>query len=218
MKRCMLLLIILAFSLTAINGQDRLTGKPFATRSEVIAQHGMACTSQPLATQVALDILKQGGNAIDAAIAANAVIGLMEPTGNGIGGDLFAIIWDSNTEQLYGLNASGRSPKSLTLDYFKENGFERIPSHGPLPVSVPGCVDGWFEMHKKFGTLPMETILSPAIRYAREGFPVTEVIAYYWSSARSLSRFPNVSETYMPEGAPPAKGEIFRNPFLANTL
>jgi len=214
----MLLLIILAFSLTAINGQDRLTGKPFATRSEVIAQHGMACTSQPLATQVALDILKQGGNAIDAAIAANAVIGLMEPTGNGIGGDLFAIIWDSNTEQLYGLNASGRSPKSLTLDYFKENGFERIPSHGPLPVSVPGCVDGWFEMHKKFGTLPMETILSPAIRYAREGFPVTEVIAYYWSSARSLSRFPNVSETYMPEGAPPAKGEIFRNPFLANTL
>ncbi len=218
MKRYMLLPLILVFSLTSMNGQDRLTGKSFATRSEVIAQHGMACTSQPLATQVALDILKQGGNAIDAAIAANAVIGLMEPTGNGIGGDLFAIIWDSKTEKLYGLNASGRSPRSLTLDYFKENGLERIPSHGPLPVSVPGCVDGWFEMHKKFGTLPMETILSPAIRYAREGFPVSEVIAYYWRSARSLSRFPNVSETYMPEGAPPSKGEIFRNPFLANTL
>jgi len=218
MKRYMLLSIILALLFTTIHGQDRLTGKPFATRSEVIAQHGMACTSQPLATQVALDILKQGGNAIDAAIAANAVIGLMEPTGSGIGGDLFAIIWDSKTGQLYGLNASGRSPKSLTLDYFKKNGFERIPSHGPLPVSVPGCVDGWFEMHKRFGTLPMETILSPAIRYAREGFPVTELIAYYWRSARSLSRFPNVSETYMPEGAPPAKGEIFRNPYLANTL
>jgi len=218
MKKYMLLSIILALLFSTIHGQDRLTGKPFATRSEVIAQHGMACTSQPLATQVALDILKQGGNAIDAAIAANAVIGLMEPTGSGIGGDLFAIIWDSKTGQLYGLNASGRSPKSLTLDYFKKNGFERIPSYGPLPVSVPGCVDGWFEMHKKFGTLPMETILSPAIRYAREGFPVTEVIAYYWRSARSLSRFPNVSETYMPEGAPPAKGEIFRNPYLANTL
>jgi len=218
MKRYMLLSIILALLFTTIHGQDRLTGKPFATRSEVIAQHGMACTSQPLATQVALDILKQGGNAIDAAIAANAVIGLMEPTGSGIGGDLFAIIWDSKTGQLYGLNASGRSPKSLTLDYFKKTGFERIPSHGPLPVSVPGCVDGWFEMHKRFGTLPMETILSPAIRYAREGFPVTELIAYYWRSARSLSRFPNVSETYMPEGAPPAKGEIFRNPYLANTL
>ncbi len=218
MKRYMLLSIILALLFITTHGQDRLTGKLFATRSEVIAQHGMACTSQPLATQVALDILKQGGNAIDAAIAANAVIGLMEPTGSGIGGDLFAIIWDSKTGQLYGLNASGRSPKSLTLDYFKKNGVERIPSYGPLPVSVPGCVDGWFEMHKKFGSLPMETILSPAIRYAREGFPVTELIAYYWRSARSLSRFPNVSETYMPEGAPPAKGEIFRNPYLANTL
>jgi len=218
MKRIILLPIIMISISALTTAQDRLTGKSFATRSEVIAQHGMACTSQPLATQVALDILKQGGNAIDAAIAANAVLGLMEPTGNGIGGDLFAIIWDNKTEQLYGLNGSGRSPKSLTPDYFKENGMERIPSHGPLPVSVPGCVDGWFEMHKKFGTLPMTTILSPAIGYAREGFPVTEVIAYYWRSARSLSRFPNVSDTYMPEGAPPAKGEIFRNPNLANTL
>jgi gamma-glutamyltranspeptidase/glutathione hydrolase len=218
MKKYTLISISLILIFNPLYGQDRLTGKAFATRSEVIAQHGMACTSQPLATQIALDILKQGGNAIDAAIAANAVIGLMEPTGNGIGGDLFAIIWDSKTKQLYGLNASGRSPKSLTLDYFKGNGFERIPAYGPLPVSVPGCVDGWFEMHKKFGTLPMETLLSPAIRYAREGFPVTELIAYYWRSARSLSRFPNVSETYMPEGTSPAKGEIFRNPYLANTL
>lgn len=215
----------LVFSLSLLSivvfgfGQDRITGAPFATRSEVIAQHGMACTSQPLATQVALDILKAGGNAIDAAIAANAVLGLVEPTGNGIGGDLFAIVWDANTEQLYGLNASGRSPRSLTRAYFEENGYDKIPAYGPLPVSVPGCVDGWFELHKKFGTKEMEEILQPAISYAREGFPLTELIAYYWAGgARSLSRFPNVAEVYMPGGKAPAKGEIFKNPYLASTL
>ena len=170
--------------------QDRITGKTFATRSEVIAKHGMAATSQPLATQIALDILKKGGNAIDAAIAANAALGLMEPTGNGIGGDLFAIIWDAKTQKLYGLNASGRSPKSLTLEYFKEKGFTKIPSHGPLSVSVPGCVDGWFEMHKKFGSMKMTEILKPAIDYAREGFPVSELIAYYWNgNSRNLKDF-----------------------------
>ena len=201
-----------------MQGQDRLTGLPFATRSEVIAQNGMACTSQPLATQVALDILKDGGNAIDAAIAANAMLGLVEPTGNGIGGDLFAIVWDAKTEKLYGLNASGRSPRSLTLSYFQEKGLESIPSHGPLPVSVPGAVDGWFELHNRFGSIPMTKILGPAIQYASEGFPVTELIAYYWQSARYLSRFPNVSEVYMPNGDPPEKGDIFKNPYLANTL
>lgn len=199
--------------------QDRLTGKSFATRSEVIARHGMACTSQPLATQVALDILKGGGNAIDAAIAANAVLGLVEPTGNGIGGDLFAIVWDAESGQLYGLNASGRSPRSLTIDYFRENGLEQIPAYGPLPVSVPGCVDGWFELHGRFGTIQMEKILQPAIEYAREGFPVTELIAYYWAGGvKNLSRFPNVTEVYMPGGKAPAKGEIFKNPYLAGTL
>ena len=211
-------LVIFLFSGILI-AQDRLTGRDFATRSEVIAQHGMACTSQPLATQVALDILKKGGNAVDAAIAANAVLGLVEPTGSGIGGDLFAIIWDGKTKKLYGLNASGRSPKSLTLDYFKEKGYEKIPSYGPLPVSVPGCVDGWFEMFKKFGSLPMSEILQPAINYARNGFPVTELIASYWrGGARSLSRYPNIAEIYMPNGSPPQKGEIFKNPYLANTL
>jgi len=199
--------------------QDRITGAPFATRSEVIAQHGMACTSQPLATQVALDILKAGGNAIDAAIAANAVLGLVEPISNGIGGDLFAIVWEAKSGQLHGLNASGRSPRSLTLEYFQEKGFEKIPSYGPLPVSVPGCVDGWFELHNKFGSLGMDQILKPAIRYAKEGFPVSEVIAYYWAgNARSLSRYPNVSEVFMPGGKAPAKGEIFQNLALANTL
>jgi gamma-glutamyltranspeptidase/glutathione hydrolase len=199
--------------------QDRITGEPFATRSEVIAQHGMACTSQPLATQVALDVLKAGGNAIDAAIAANAVLGLVEPTGNGIGGDLFAIVWDAETGQLYGLNASGRSPQTLTLDYFKKKGYKKIPPYGPLPVSVPGCVDGWFELHGRFGSMKMDQILMPAINYAREGFPVTELISHYWAgNARSLSKYPNVSEVYMPGGKAPAKGEIFKNLYLANTL
>ena len=205
--------------LQGLNAQDRITGETFATRSEVIAQHGMACTSQPLATQVALDILKAGGNAVDAAIAANAVLGLVEPISNGIGGDLFAIIWDAGTKKLYGLNASGRSPRSLSLEYFKENGYDKIPSYGPLPVSVPGCVDGWFELNKKFGSMDMEQILGPAIKYASEGFPVTEVIAYYWAgNARSLSRYPNVADVYMPDGKPPAKGEVFKNPYLAETL
>lgn len=215
--------IIVSLTLVMLVGvtyaQDRLTGKPFATRSEVISQHGMACTSQPLATQVALGILKAGGNAIDAAIAANALLGLVEPTGNGVGGDLFAIVWDAKTKQLYGLNASGRSPQSLTIDYFKENGYDQIPAYGPLPVSVPGCVDGWCELNKRFGSMEMDQILQPAIGYAREGFPVTELIAYFWAgNARSLSRYPNVAEVYMPNGKAPAKGEIFKNPYLANTL
>ncbi|MCK5137579.1 MAG: gamma-glutamyltransferase [Bacteroidales bacterium] len=215
--------LVLSLSLVVLFGQvfaqDRITGETFATRSEVIAQHGMACTSQPLATQVALDILKAGGNAVDAAIAANAVLGLVEPTGNGMGGDLFAIVWDAETKELYGLNASGRSPRSLTLDYFKENEFEKIPSYGPLPVSVPGCVDGWFELHGRFGSMEMKQILKPAIEYARGGFPVTELIAYYWASGASeLSRYPNVAEVYMPGGKAPAKGEIFKNPYLAGTL
>jgi gamma-glutamyltranspeptidase/glutathione hydrolase len=217
--RNVLILLCLVLIVQQMHAQDRLTGKPFASRSEVIARHGMACTSQPLATQVALDILKAGGNAIDAAIAANAVLGLVEPTGNGIGGDLFAIVWDARTSGLYGLNASGRSPRSLTLDYFIEKGYEKIPSYGPLPVSVPGCVDGWFELNRRFGTMEMKTILQPAIDYAREGFPVTELIAYYWESgARALKQYPNVADVYMPGGKAPAKGEIFRNPNLAATL
>jgi gamma-glutamyltranspeptidase/glutathione hydrolase len=199
--------------------QDRITGRNFATRSEVIAVHGMAATSQPLATQVCLDILKAGGNAVDAAIAGNAVLGLMEPTGNGIGGDLFAIIWDAETGRLYGLNASGRSPRSLALEYFSKNGYASIPSYGPLPVSVPGCVDGWFEMHDRFGSMDMRDILAPAIRYASEGFPVSELIAYYMQAgAARLQEYPGFRETYMPGGHTPAKGEIFRNPRLAGTL
>ena len=199
--------------------QDRITGHSFATRSEVIAAHGMAATSQPLATQVCLDILKQGGNAIDAAIAGNAMLGLVEPVSNGIGGDLFAIIWDAKTKKLYGLNASGRSPKSLTLEYFKANGYTSIPAYGPLPVSVPGCVDGWFEMHGRFGSLDMTKVLAPVVTYARDGFPVSELIAYYLErSAMGFKKYPGFKETYMPGGKTASKGEIFKNPYLANTL
>ena len=206
-------------SSSTLQAADRVTGETFASRSPVLATQGMAATSQPLATQIALDILKQGGTAVDAAIAANAALGLMEPTGNGIGGDLYAIVWDAKTQQLHGLNASGRSPKSLTLEYFLQNEYEAIPSHGPLPVSVPGAVDGWFMLHEKFGKLPMSTLLKPTITYAENGFPVSQLIAYYWNrSVPLLSKWPGFVEQFTIEGAAPKEGEIWRNPNLARTL
>jgi len=212
------MMMVAGSSMASEPGYDRVTGRALASRSEVIAPHGMAATSQPLATQIALDILKAGGSAVDAAIAANAALGLMEPTGCGIGGDLFAIVWDAEKGELTGLNASGRAPRAMTLEYFQKNGIDRIPAFGPLPVSVPGAVDGWFELHNRYGRLPMADILAPAIRYAREGFPVSEVIAYYLS--RSVARreqYPGFAETFMPNGSMPKKGEIFRNPRLAKT-
>ena len=213
-----LFLIVITLSLKSYS-QDRITGELFSTRSEVIAANGMVATSHPLATNVGIDILKNGGNAIDAAIAANAAIGLMEPTGNGIGGDLFAIIWIEKDKKLYGLNASGRSPKNLTLDYFKNNNFSEIPAYGPLPVSVPGCVDGWFEMHEKFGSTPMQDLLQPAIEYADNGFPVTELVSYYMKKASKIfDMYPNFKETYYINGTTPKKGQIFQNKDLANTL
>jgi len=213
-------IIVLLFISTAFCfSQDRITGKHFATRSEVLAQNGMACTSQPLATQAAIDILQQGGNAVDAAIAANAVNGVVEPMNGGIGGDLFAIVWIEEDKELYGLNASGRSPNTLTLDIMKEMGLKKIPLHGPLPVTVPGCVDGWFELHDRFGSLPMEKILAPAIRYAKQGFPVTEIIAAYWqNSSRGIKDMPGFAETFLPSGRAPQKGDVFKNPALAKTL
>ncbi|MBN2215548.1 MAG: gamma-glutamyltransferase [Bacteroidales bacterium] len=219
MKTVIKTLVVLSLVYSAVSAQDRITGYTFATRSEVIARHGMAATSQPLATQAAIDILKKGGSAVDAAIAANALLGLVEPTGCGVGGDLFAIVWDAGTGKLYGLNASGRSPRKLTSGWFKQNGYSKIPSLGPLPVTVPGCVDGWFELHKRFGKLEIKEILQPAIGYALDGFPVTELIAYYIErNARVLEQYPNFKEVYMPGGRTPAKGEIFRNPYLAHTL
>jgi len=199
--------------------QNRPAGKSIATRSEVIARNGMAATSHPLATQVALDILKRGGSAVDAAIAANAMLGLVEPMSNGIGGDLFAIVWDAKTKKLYGLNASGRSPYGLTMENFKEMGLDEIPIRGPLPVSVPGCVDGWYELHNKFGKVSMKEILQPAIDYARNGFGVTEIIADAWAAeAPEITDQPGFNEIYMPNGRAPIKGEIFKNIPLASTL
>ena len=204
--------------LNMLSGYDRITGLPFASRSEVIAENGMAATSHPLATQTAIDVLQQGGNAIDAAIAANAVLGLVEPTGCGIGGDLFAIVWDAETQQLYGLNSSGPSPQGMTIDFVKDQGLEMIPAYGPLPVTVPGAVAGWTALHKKFGRKNFKSLFSSAINYAENGFPVTELIAYYLDgSSKRFKDYPNFADVWMKNGATPRKGEIFKNPALANT-
>ena len=198
--------------------QQRRIGLPFATRSEALAPQAMAATSQPLATTAALEVMRRGGSAVDGAIAANAVLGLTEPTGAGIGGDLFAIVWDPGERRLFGLNASGRSPRSLTLEHFRSQGMTRIPPVGPLPVTVPGAVDGWFELHGRFGRLPMADVLAPAIGYARDGFPVTEVIADGWErNVRVLEKYPGFAATFMPGGRAPSKGELFANPRLART-
>jgi len=217
MKKIFTVLLLISL-VSQLSAQDRLTGKAFTSRSEILARNGMAATSQPLATQVALDILRKGGSAMDAAIAANAVLGLVEPASCGIGGDIFAIVWDAKTEKLYGFNGSGRAPKSLNIDYFKDRGIKYIPDLGPLPVSVPGAVDGWFALHARFGTLPMSTILQPAIDYGRAGFPVSEVIAYEMESNFSgKEELPGFADTYMPNGHTPKKGEVFKNPNLSNT-
>ena len=217
-------------SLRGDNRGDRVYGAGWATRSSVLGKEGMAATSHPLASQIAIDVLKKGGSAVDAAIAANAALGLMEPTGNGIGGDLFAIIWDPESKKLHGLNASGRAPLGQTLDELKAKLTDKndIPDWGSLSVSVPGAVDGWFTMHEKFGRLPMSENLAPAVKYARDGFPVTQVIAYYMDL--SSNAFPRLHEdgvieeidnyraTYLIDGKAPVEGQMFRNPDLANTL
>jgi gamma-glutamyltranspeptidase/glutathione hydrolase len=162
----------------------------------VIAKNGMVATSHPLATQIGLDILRNGGNAIDAAIAANIALGLMEPTGNGIGGDLFVILWDEDSQKLYGLNASGPSPKSLSIEYFKDNNLSKIPSYGPLPVTVPGAVDGWIKLHERFGSVKFKDLFTPTINYARNGFPITETIAFYLkSSSERFKSYPNFKKS-----------------------
>jgi gamma-glutamyltranspeptidase/glutathione hydrolase len=177
----------------------------------------MVATSQPLAAQIGLDVLKAGGNAVDAAIATNAAMGLMEPTSNGIGGDLFVIVWDSKSKRLYGLNASGRAPAKATRQWFRDHGHDSIPTTGPLSWSVPGCVDGWAELHARFGSKPLADLLAPTIRYADDGFPVTEVIAGYWRSAERM-RDPGMRHTFLIDGKSPRAGEVFKNPELADSL
>ncbi|NQZ46547.1 MAG: gamma-glutamyltransferase [Erythrobacter sp.] len=230
----------LALAVTPIAAQDARPveeqigsgGRPVGanwSRSPVYAENGMAATAHPLATQIALEILREGGSAVDAAIAANAALGLMEPTGNGIGGDVFAIIYDPKTDQLYGLNGSGRSPKGQSLNQLLEQlgGANALPPVGHLPVTIPGTVDGWFAMHERFGTLPMSQILAPTIAYARDGHPVAPVISMYFE--RSLAsytnrlesypfEFDNARATFFPDGTAPQPGDIFKNPDLANTL
>jgi len=211
--------VLLVETAPGARAEDRPTGRSFATRSVAMAPHAMAATSHPLATEIALDVVRQGGSAVDAAIAANAALGLMEPTGCGIGGDLFAIVWDAKTQKLYGLNASGRSPATLTLDEFRRRELDSIPALGPLPVSVPGCVDGWFELHGKFGRLPMDRLLAPTVAYARDGFPITPVIGDAWRrGAPKLKDQPGFAEIFLPGGEGPRDGQRFRNPALADTL
>ncbi len=199
-------------------GYDRPTSNPHQSRSAVVARHGIVATSQPLAVQAGLDVLKRGGNAVDAAIAANAVIGVVEPMSCGIGGDLFVLYWDAKTKKLYGLNGSGRSPHKISREVFAKNGLKQIPDEGPLSWSAPGCVAGWHDLRERFGTLPLAELLAPGIKYAEEGFAVSEVIAHDWqSSERRLLQWPDSAATYLPGGRAPAEGEIFRNPRLAAT-
>ena len=217
-----------AFPMT---GQRPESGRPIATRSPVVAPNGAAATAHPLATQTAIDVLKAGGSAVDAAIAANAMLGLVEPTGNGIGGDLFAIVWDPQTQKLYGYNGSGRSAMDATLadaqakaDQFEDG--KKLPKYGAITVTVPGTVDGWFALHEKFGKRPMADNLAPTVSYARSGAPIPEMIAWYWSRGESrfepafergeLEEYANAKKTYFSPA--PVAGSLFRNPDLANTL
>lgn len=227
-------LILVAHVLDAEAAQvvpTRDDGLPKATRPEVYAPRAMAATSHPLATQAALDVMRAGGSALDGAIAANACLGLMEPTGCGIGGDLFAIVWDPDTNSLHGYNGSGRSPADVSLDTLRtilsERGHARIPADGPLCTTVPGAVDAWFALHERFGALPMRDVLAPAIRYAHDGFPLSPRIAEAWAiSHRKFAgkpEFPGYNAVFAaqnPERSrtlPPRVGEMHANPALART-
>ena len=214
----LLTLTIFLFLSTHIISYDRILGKDFASRSEVIATNGMAATSHPLATQTAIDVLKNGGNAIDAAIAANAVLGLVEPTGCGIGGDLFAIVWIEEDKKLYGLNSSGPAAQDMTIENLKAMGIDKIPPFGPLPVTVPGAVAGWTALHKRFGKTPFDELFNNAIYYADNGFPITEVVGYYLQlSSERYKDYPNFKDVWMPNGKALKKGDVFVNKDLSNT-
>ena len=217
-KRLALLLLfpVMANSQMTGAGYDRPSGDPKLSRSVVMAPSGMVATSHTLAAQAGVEVLKRGGNAIDAAIAANAVLGVVEPMSCGIGGDLFAIVWDAKSRKLYGLNASGRSPLGISRQLIRERGHERIPLKGPLSWSVPGCVSGWQALHDRFGKLPLAKSLAPAIRYARDGFPVTQIIAGYWKSGEViLSETPTASRAFLKDGRAPGEGERMTNRDLA---
>lgn len=214
-------LLALAAAALMTLGADQTTfaARGIATRSTVYGRHGMVCAAQPLAVQAGIEMLKAGGSAVDAAIAVNACLGLMEPTANGIGGDLFAIVWDPKTGKLHGLNACGRSPLALTADKVKPEADGTIPLYSPFSWSVPGTVDGWAELHAKYGRLPLAQVLAPAIKYAEEGFPLSPVIASDWErGAARFKAYPGFADVFMPGGRSPREGELFKNPALGRTL
>jgi gamma-glutamyltranspeptidase / glutathione hydrolase len=219
MRKLALALVTLFLTSLLAVAADRPEGHSFATRSVTVARHGVVAAAHPLAVQVGVDVLKRGGSAVDAAIAVNAALGLMEPTSSGLGGDLFAMVWDPATGKLYGLNGSGRAPLALTPDKVPPLDDGTIPPYSPYAWTVPGCADAWFALHARFGRLPMKELLAPTIAYAREGAPVPQVIAGSW--ARSVARFrdkPGFADVFLPGGKAPAEGEPFANPALADTL
>ena len=207
------------FALAAVYAEERHPPVAYRTgRSVVMAPNGMVATSQPLASQVGLDVLRRGGNAVDAAVAANAALGVVEPMMCGIGGDLYALVWDAKAKKLYALNASGRSPYRATREFFAKQGHRTIPETGPLSWSVPGCVDGWDQLLKRFGTKSLAELLEPSIRYAEDGFPVSEVVSASWQAAApALAQYPDAAKTYLPGGKAPRPGDVFKNPFLAKS-
>ncbi|QOI99534.1 MAG: gamma-glutamyltransferase [Phycisphaeraceae bacterium] len=212
------LMAAVSMAQTQPNAGETPRGMPRATRAEVYASGAMAATSHPLATQAALEVMRAGGSALDGAIAANACLGLMEPTGCGVGGDLFALVWDPGTGRLHGYNGSGRAPAGLTIKAVTSRGLEKIPAAGVLPVTVPGCVDGWFALHERFGRVPMGVVLGPAIGYAREGFPMAPEIARAWAlSVRRFESYPNFRTTFTIDGRSPRAGEVWKNPGLSAT-
>jgi len=221
LKTVFLAILILGFMFACVEMVDAERHPPVAGRtgrSVVVAPNGMVATSQPLAAQVGLDVLRNGGNAVDAAIAVNAALGVVEPMSCGIGGDLYAIVWDARTQKLYGLNASGRAPIKATRDWFAEHKHNEIPTTGPLSWSVPGCVDGWEVLRKRFGSKPMADLLEPSIQYAEKGFPVSEMIAGSWRGAEAtLKQYPDSEKTFLVEGKAPAFGAVFKNPNLAKS-
>lgn len=227
-NRVLVLFMLVSLAGTCVQAGDRYTGEHFATRSPVLARNGIAATSHPIASSIAIDIMRKGGSAIDAAIAANAMLALVEPHACGIGGDLFAMVWNPQQKQLTGYNGSGRSPAGLDYTKMQEllGGADTIPLFGPHSVSVPGAVDGWYALHERYGKLPMAELLAPAIQYANEGVAITEVDAALWAEAMGdlaeaglpPAQLAQLYETFMNDSRPPRAGEIFKNPDLAESL
>src|SRR4051812_19832892 len=218
MRRGLAVVLVMLSSAPGGRPADRPAGPMGSMRSVVYARHGMVAAAHPLAVQIGVDVLKKGGTAVDAAIAVNAALGVLEPMSCGIGGDLFAMVWDAKAQRLVGLNASGRAPRALRADKVKASVDGTIPDASPFSWTVPGAVDGWFALHEKFGRLPMADLLAPAIRAAREGEPVPEVIASLWAAGAVLYKDqPGFAATYMPGGRTPRVGEVFKNPDLAKS-